>query len=58
MSYARAVLARPYIFSIIFLMANVFVFLLMWEASGMQSSVLWSAFPEDVLLEFGAKTNY
>jgi rhomboid protease GluP len=57
-SYARAVLSRPYFFTIVFLMANVFVFMLMWEASGMQSSVLWSVFPEEVLLGFGAKTNY
>lgn len=58
MSYARAVLSRPYIFTIVFLVANLFVFLLMWDASGMQSSVLWGAFPEDVLIAFGAKTNY
>jgi rhomboid protease GluP len=36
----------------------VFVFLLMWSASGLESSVLWGEFPEDVLLDFGAKTNY
>jgi rhomboid protease GluP len=58
MSYARAVLSRPYIFTIVFLVANLFVFMLMWESSGMQYSVLWTAFPEDVLLAFGAKTNY
>ncbi len=58
MSYARAVLSRPYIFTIVFLVANLFVFMLMWEASGMQSSVLWGVFPERVLLAFGAKTNY
>jgi membrane associated rhomboid family serine protease len=58
MSYARAVLSRPYIFTIVFLVANLFVFMLMWERSGLQSSVLWTAFPEDVLLAFGAKTNY
>jgi rhomboid protease GluP len=58
MNYARAVLSRPYIFTIIFLVANIFVFLLMWSASGMESSVLWGEFPEDVLLAFGAKTNY
>jgi membrane associated rhomboid family serine protease len=58
MSYARAVLSRPYIFTIVFLIANMFVFMLMWEASGMQYSVLWTAFPEEVLLAFGAKTNY
>lgn len=58
MSYARAVLSRPYIFTIVFLIMNIFVFMLMWEASGMRSSVLWTAFPEAVLLAFGAKTNY
>jgi membrane associated rhomboid family serine protease len=58
MSYARAVLSRPYIFTIVFLVANLFIFLLMWEASGMQTSVLWGQFPEDVLVGFGAKTNY
>ena len=58
MGYARAVLSRPYIFTIIFLVANFFVFMLMWESSGMDSTVLWGAFPEPVLLAFGAKTNY
>jgi membrane associated rhomboid family serine protease len=56
--YARAILARPYIFTIVFLVANFFVFLLMWKASGMSSTSLWGAFPENVLLSFGAKTNY
>jgi membrane associated rhomboid family serine protease len=58
MSYARAVLSRPYIFTIIFLIANLFVFMLMWESSGMSSTVLWGAFPKPVLLAYGAKTNY
>lgn len=58
MSYARAVLSRPYIFTIVFITANLFVFLLMWSASGMSSSVLWTGFPEGVLLAFGAKMNY
>jgi len=58
MGYARAVLSRPYIFTIVFLVANFFVFLLMWESSGMSSTVLWGAFPEQVLLAYGAKTNY
>jgi rhomboid protease GluP len=57
-SYARAVLSRPYIFTIVFLIANLFVFMLMWESSGMSSGVLWGAFPEPVLLAYGAKTNY
>jgi len=58
LGFARAVLSRPYIFSIVFLVANLFVFMLMWESSGMSSTVLWSAFPEPVLLAYGAKTNY
>ena len=58
LSYARAILSRPYIFTIVFLVTNFFIFLLMWEASGMSSTVLWGAFPEKVLLAFGAKTNY
>jgi len=56
--FARAVLSRPYIFSIVFLVVNLFVFMLMWESSGMKTSVLLSAFPESVLLAYGAKTNY
>ena len=56
--YARAVLNRPYIFTIIFLMANFFVFMLMWQSSGMSGSVLWTGFDERVLLAYGAKTNY
>ena len=58
MSYARAVLSRPYIFTIVFLIANLFIFMLMWESSGMTSTVLWGQFPEDVLLAYGAKMNY
>jgi rhomboid protease GluP len=58
LNYARAILSRPYIFTIVFLIANFFVFLLMWEASGMSTSTLWGAFPESVLMSFGAKTNY
>ena len=58
MGYARAILARPYIFTIVFLVANFFVFLLMWEASSMSTTALWAQFPEGVLLSFGAKTNY
>ncbi|HJZ80244.1 MAG TPA: hypothetical protein VKD91_07855, partial [Pyrinomonadaceae bacterium] len=58
LSYARAVLSRPYIFTIVFLVLNFFVFLLMWQASGMSTLVLWAGFPEQVLYSFGAKTNY
>src|SRR5438105_15925677 len=58
LGYARAILSRPYIFTIVFLVLNFFVFLLMWQVSGMSTAVLWTGFPEPVLLAFGAKTNY
>ena len=58
MRFARAVLARPYKFTVILLVANLFVFLLMWESSGMNSQVLWQGFPEPVLVTYGAKLNY
>ncbi|HJZ80106.1 MAG TPA: rhomboid family intramembrane serine protease, partial [Pyrinomonadaceae bacterium] len=58
LSYARAVLSRPYIFTIVFLVLNFFVFLLMWQESGMSTTVLWTGFPEGTLFAFGAKTNY
>ncbi|HKO35336.1 MAG TPA: rhomboid family intramembrane serine protease [Pyrinomonadaceae bacterium] len=57
-SYARTILSRPYIFTIVFLVANFFVFLLMWQESEMSSTALWGAFHPGVLLQFGAKTNY
>jgi len=56
--FARAVLNRPYKFTIIFLVANLFVFLLMWESSGMSLRVLQHVFPEAVLITYGAKLNY
>ena len=56
--FARAVLNRPYIFTIILLIANLLVFMLMWHSSGMNSQVLWSGFPEPVLIAYGAKLNY
>jgi len=58
LSYARAVLSRPYMFTIVFLVLNFFVFLLMWQASGMSTLALWAGFPESILYAFGAKTNY
>lgn len=54
--FARAVLDRPYKFTIILLVANLFVFLLMWQSSGLTSQALWE-FPEPVLLAYGAKLN-
>ncbi|HEU4869834.1 MAG TPA: rhomboid family intramembrane serine protease [Pyrinomonadaceae bacterium] len=58
--FARAILARPYKFTVILLVANLFVFLMMWESSGMTSHVfsLAGAFPESVLATYGAKLNY
>jgi rhomboid protease GluP len=56
MRFARAILNRPYIFTIIFLIANIFVFLLMWRSSGMPLSML-QPFSEPVLLSYGAKLN-
>src|SRR3982750_989164 len=53
--FARAVLSRPYKFTIVLLVANLFVFILMWQSSGMSSSVLLQPFPEPVLIAFGAK---
>jgi rhomboid protease GluP len=56
--FARAVLNRPNKFTIIFLVANLFVFLLMWESSGMTSTILWQGFPGPVLEAYGAKLNH
>jgi len=57
MRFARAVLNRPYKFTIVLLVANVFVFVLMWQTSGMPFSVL-APLPNEVLIPFGAKVNY
>ena len=54
--FARAVLNRPYKFTIVILIANLLVFLLMWHSSGMTMHAL-SEFPEPVLLAYGAKLN-
>ena len=56
--FARAVLNRPYKFTIVFLVANLFVFLLMWQSSGMSFRVLQHGFPDVVLVTYGAKINY
>ena len=56
--FARAVLSRPYIFTVVLLIVNLFVFMLMWSSSGMSSQTLWVAFPEPVLEAYGAKLNY
>jgi rhomboid protease GluP len=56
--FARAIFDRPYKFTVILLILNFFIFLLMWEAAGMSSEALWTAFPEPVLIKYGAKMNY
>jgi membrane associated rhomboid family serine protease len=56
--FAKAVLNRPYKFTIFLLVANLFVFILMWESSGLTSQVLLQNFPEPVLIAYGAKLNY
>jgi membrane associated rhomboid family serine protease len=55
--FARAILTRPYIFTIIFIAANIFIFLLMWSSSGLDSTTLWEP-PPQVLYAYGAKLNY
>ena len=55
--FARAVLNRPYKFTIGLLIANLFVFMLMWESSGLSFSVLSHVFPDPVLIAYGAQLN-
>lgn len=56
--FARAVLNRPYKFTVLLLVLNLFVFLLMWDSSGLSSKALTDGFPDLVLLSYGAKLNY
>lgn len=56
--FARAVLNRPYKFTIAFFVANIFVFLLMWESSDFSMRALQYSFPDAVLIAYGAKLNY
>jgi membrane associated rhomboid family serine protease len=55
--FARAILERPYKFTITLLIANLFVFLLMWESSGLTTLVLGRGFSWEVLIVYGAKLN-
>jgi membrane associated rhomboid family serine protease len=57
MRFARAVLDRPYKFTITLLVVNIFLFILMWQTSGLPFSLL-TPLPNEVLLPFGAKANY
>jgi len=55
--FARAVLNRPYKFTIVLLVANIFVYLMMWESSGLTREILSEGFPTLVLITYGAKLN-
>lgn len=55
--FARAVLNRPYKFTIILLVTNIFIFILMWQSSATPLSMT-TALPAEVLLPFGAKLNW
>jgi rhomboid protease GluP len=57
MRFARAILNRPYKFTIVLLVANVFIFIMMWQTSSIPLSML-APLPNEVLLAFGAKLNY
>lgn len=57
MRFARAILTRPATFSTIFLIANIFVAMLMWASSGFGWEAVL-AFPQNVLLAYGAKVNF
>lgn len=56
--FARALFNRPHKFTVGILIANLFVFLLMWDTSGLTAGTLWNGFPEIVLQAFGAKLNF
>src|SRR5687767_8334021 len=47
--FARAILSRPYFFTIVFIIANVFVFILTSQAGANQNAA--------VLIRYGAKVN-
>ena len=57
MRFARAILTRPAIFTFVFLIANIFVFLLMTLQQGAEVSNLLVGFNPKILLAFGAKLN-
>lgn len=56
--FARAVLNRPYKFTIAFLVMNLFVFLMMWLSSRLSVQALVRGFPDVVLIFYGAQMNY
>jgi membrane associated rhomboid family serine protease len=57
MRFARAIMTRPYIFTLVFLVANFLVFLLMWSSSGLTNATLLQP-SSQVLIAYGAKLNF
>src|SRR4029079_14146620 len=57
LSFARAILDRPYKFTIVLLFANIFIFILMWQTSG-QALSMSEPLPFAILIAFGAKVNF
>jgi rhomboid protease GluP len=56
--FARAVLTRPYKFTIAFLVVNLFVFMMMWSSSLLSFRVLVLSFSDQVLVAYGAQGNF
>src|ERR1044071_92153 len=56
--FARAILNRPYKFTIAFLVLNMFVFMLMWSSSGLGLRDLVQGFQDPVFKAYGAQFNY
>ena len=54
--FARAVLNRPYKFTIVLLVMNLFVFLLMWSSSELSRPA--TSFSDPVLIAYGAQLNF
>lgn len=55
--FARAIFKRPATFTFVFLIANIFVFLLMYLSGGAESGSM-SQFPSELLIAYGAKVNF
>ncbi len=54
--FARAVLQRPFKYTVVLLVVNFFIFLLMWQSSGATFNDIW-LFQNPVLVAYGAKLN-
>ena len=54
--FARALMERPFKFTIIILITNIFIYLMMWQSSKLGFSML-NVLPYPVLIAYGAKLN-